>query len=184
MSGKPKTAADCTLIAPLPCWWKGGESMAELKIYRIREDYIAHLHSVDNKVQYNKGAKRPYVGIVLSVHDHDYFVPMESPKPSHARLKSSVHIIKIEGGKYGLLGFNNMVPAKKRHLVDFDIDAEANPSYKALLKNQLRFCRNNRDRITSRAAKTYEAAVVKAQPFYLGICCDFRLLEQESRRFF
>ena len=157
--------------------------MAELKIYRIREDYVEYLHRADSKVQYNKGAKRPYVGIVLTIHNHDYFVPMESPKPNHASIKSNIHIIKIENGKYGLLGFNNMLPAKRQHLIEFDIDAEPDAAYKELLKNQLRFCRNNNERIATRAAKTYTSAVEKRIPFFLSICCDFKLLEKKSGEF-
>ena len=108
---------------------------------------------------------------------------MESPKPNHANMKSNVHLVKIEGGKYGLLGFNNMLPAKNEHLVEFDIDAESDPAYRELLKNQLRFCRSNSENICSHAAKTYEAVVSKKIPFFLKICCDFKRLEDESQNY-
>ncbi len=41
--------------------------MESLKIYRITEKYVCFLNTVDSRVQYNKGARRPYVGIVLTV---------------------------------------------------------------------------------------------------------------------
>ena len=86
--------------------------MDNLRIYRIREGFVEYLHNIDNRVQFNKEERRPYVGIVLSMGGHDYFVPMESPKPNHAKLKNNIHIMKLKGGEYGLLGFNNMIPAK------------------------------------------------------------------------
>ena len=56
--------------------------MESLKIYRITEKYVRFLNTVDSRVQYNKGVRRPYVGIVLTVGSYRYFVPMESPKPN------------------------------------------------------------------------------------------------------
>ena len=96
--------------------------MEKLRIYRIRDGFIEFLHEKDHRVQFNKRERRPYIGVVLEINGHKYFVPMESPKPNHEKLKSNVHIMRIDGGKYGILGFNNMVPAKDFFLVPFDIE--------------------------------------------------------------
>lgn len=40
--------------------------MGKFQFYHINEHYISYLHSIDTRVQYNKGQRRPYVGIVLS----------------------------------------------------------------------------------------------------------------------
>ena len=104
--------------------------MESLRIYRISEQYIRFLNSRDSKVQYNKGVRRPYVGVVFSFGGFKYFVPMESPKPNHANIKPGKHIIKLAGGKYGMLGFNNMVPVHKDALIEFDFDTE--PDEKSL----------------------------------------------------
>lgn len=45
--------------------------MAKLRLYHIREGYVEFLHRADNRVQMNKGERRPYVGIVLRVGDFD-----------------------------------------------------------------------------------------------------------------
>ena len=84
--------------------------MEKLRIYRVTDKYIRFLSSRDSRVQFNKNARRPYVGVVLLVGGYRYFVPMESPKPSHANIKSGMHILKLSGGSLGMLGFNNMVP--------------------------------------------------------------------------
>ena len=57
--------------------------MDALRIYKVTDGYIRYLHSRDSKVQFNKDAKRPYVGVVFDFGGFKYFVPMESPKPNH-----------------------------------------------------------------------------------------------------
>ena len=98
--------------------------MESLRIYKIKNKYIRYLHSIDSKVQYNKSAKRPYVGVVFSFAGFKYFVPMESPKPNHSKIKSGKHILKLKNGEYGLLGFNNMIPVHKDALIRFDVSEE------------------------------------------------------------
>ena len=56
--------------------------MENLKNYKVEDKYIRYLHSIDDKVQHNKNAKRPDVGVVFSFGGFNYFVPMESPKPN------------------------------------------------------------------------------------------------------
>ena len=156
--------------------------MEPLRIYRIRDGYIRYLYSIDNRVQYNKGSRRPYVGIVLEVEGHQYFVPMESPKPNHDKLKANIHIMKIDGGKYGQLGFNNMIPAKDEHLIRFDINEEPNEAYRELLLNQLMYCRAHKSEIYEHARKTYKA-VEDGKSFFTRICCDFKKLEREYTKY-
>lgn len=158
--------------------------MEKFRLYKIRDGYIEYLHKIDDRVQYNKGERRPYLGVVLEVGGHRYFVPMESPKPNHANLKSGVHIMRIDGGKYGILGFNNMVPAKEFFLVPFDIAQEANEQYRNLLWNQLNFCNGHREEIREHARKTYEGVTVKKTPFLLRVCCDFKTLEREYTKYY
>lgn len=103
---------------------------------------------------------------------------MESPKPNHSNIKNGVHIMRIAGGKYGLLGFNNMIPAKEFFLITFDIEDEPDEAYKNLLRNQLNFCNSHKEEIQEHARKTYEGVTVKHTPFLMRVCCDFKLLEQ------
>lgn len=87
--------------------------MWNLRIWKIKDSYIRRLHEIDPRVQYNKGQRRPYVGIVLELGSVKYYAPMESPKKNHVNLKNSGPILKIDGGKLGLIGFNNMYLFKK-----------------------------------------------------------------------
>jgi len=184
LSREPKTNGTARCCPVL--FWNGGQvSKANtLKLYKMRDGFVEFMHNVDSRVQFNKTERRPYVGVVLTIGEHDYFVPMESPKPNHRNMKSNIHIMKIEDGRYGILGFNNMIPAKKHYLIEFDIDKEPDEKYKRLLYNQLLFCNNHKQEIFARAKKTYDAVAVKRQPFFMKICCDFKKLEAEYTKYY
>ncbi len=156
--------------------------MENLKLYRIDDKYIRYLHGVDGKVQYNKDAKRPYVGVVFTFAGFQYFVPMESPKPNHVNIKSGKHILKLKNGEYGLLGFNNMIPVHKDALIGFDIDKEPDIKYRNLLKKQIQLCNKMKADILDHAQKTY-FAVMNGNEFLVNISCDFRKLEKASKNF-
>lgn len=135
------------------------------------------MHGKDSRVQYNKGVRRPYVGVVFNFAGFQYFVPMESPKPNHANIKAGKHIIKLDGGKYGMLGFNNMIPVHKDALIEFDIDAEADPKYRELLKRQASLCNRIKADILNHAQMTYFDVVKNQNKFLVRISCDFKKLE-------
>ena len=151
--------------------------MEALRIYKVTDGYIRFLNSRDSKVQYNKGAKRPYVGVVFNFGGYKYFVPMESPKPNHASIKPGKHIIKLDGGKYGILGFNNMIPVHKDALIEFDINAEKDVKYRELLKRQASLCNSMKADILNHAQMTYFDVVNKSNKFLMRISCDFKALE-------
>ena len=50
-----------------------------MKLYYVDEDYINELRNVDERVLLNKST-RPYLGVVLSINDLNYFVPLSSLK--------------------------------------------------------------------------------------------------------
>ena len=152
--------------------------MEPLRIYRIEDKYIRFLHSRDYRVQFNKGNRRPYVGIVLRVGSYQYFVPMESPKANHSKIKPGRHIMKLENGKYGLLGFNNMIPVHPAALIAFDIDKEPDKLYADLHRRQITFINKHKADVLSRAADTYYDVVGKNNAFLEKICCDFLKLER------
>lgn len=151
--------------------------MESLRIYRISDHYIKFMNGRDSKVQYNKGAKRPYVGVVLKFGGFKYFVPMESPKPNHANIKAGKHIIKLDGGKYGMLGFNNMIPVHKDALIEFDINTEPDKNYRELLKRQASLCNKIKADILNHAQMTYFDVVNNQNKFLVRISCDFKKLE-------
>ena len=157
--------------------------METLRIYKVEGQYIRYLNIKDNRVQYNKDAKRPYVGVVFTFAGYQYFVPMESPKPNHARIKPGKHIIKLENGKYGILGFNNMIPVHKDALIEYDINAEKDIKYKALLQRQISICNRMKADILNHAQMTYFDVVSDKNKFLVGISCDFKKLENACKKY-
>ena len=157
--------------------------MGYFKFYHVKEEYIEYLHRVDYRVQHNKGQKRPYVGIVLEINGYKYYVPLESPKPGHAKIKGGGPVLKLEDGALGIMGFNNMLPVKPRELVEFDIAQEQDREYQMLLLKQLHYCTKNKNVILVRAANTYKKATDGNTPFYEKVCCDFKKLEAACKRY-
>ena len=145
--------------------------------------YVSYLHSIDNRVQYNKGQRRPYVGVVLSINGVDYYVPLESPKDNHANIKGGGPVMKLDEGRLGVMGFNNMIPVLDSCLIKFDIQAVRDTKYKMLLLNQLEYCNKNRDLILQRAQTTYRRALSRKIPLYQKVCCNFEKLERKSKRY-
>lgn len=155
--------------------------MKNLKLYKVTDKYVRYLHSRDFRVQYNKNAHRPYVGIVFSFVGFQYFVPMESPKPNHKNIRSGKHIIKLDSGRYGLLGFNNMIPVHKDALIEFDINDEPDLKYRALLQHQIALCNRIKADILNHAQLTYFGVTEEKTEFLLRICCDFKKLESACK---
>lgn len=157
--------------------------METLKLYRVSDKYIRFLKGLDSRVQDNKDRRRPYVGVVLYVGKFRYFVPMESPKPNHANVKSGRHLMKLDNGKLGLLGFNNMIPIHESALIQFNIDDEPDVRYAELLRRQVSVINRNKADIYDHATKTYYSVVNKKNDFLIGICCDFKKLESACKRY-
>ena len=157
--------------------------MESLRIYRISDHYIRFLRGLDKKVQYNKGNRRPYVGVVLSIGGFRYFVPMESPKENHQNIKSGKHILRLESGQYGQLGFNNMVPVHNDALIEYDINAEQDEAYRELLKRQATICNRMKADVLNCAQRTYFDVVNKKNKFLVGISCDFKALEKACKSY-
>lgn len=74
-----------------------------MKLYTVTDEYINYLRQFDNKVYDNKEDKRKvmrkYLGIVLTINEMNYYIPMSSPKKSDYKeneiRKSIVPIVRI-----------------------------------------------------------------------------------------
>ncbi len=61
--------------------------MKNLKLYKIKDEYIEYLLEYDKNVIHNKKESRPYVGIVLEINNRTYYAPLSSPKEKHRKIK-------------------------------------------------------------------------------------------------
>lgn len=59
--------------------------MASFKLVKVDYKYCDYLRKFDNKIFYNAGKKelRPFLGILFTIDNCEYFAPLSSPKPKH-----------------------------------------------------------------------------------------------------
>ena len=69
-------------------------------------------------------------------------------------VRESSYLIKIDKGKYGVIGINNMIPVPDKELINFDICKDKN---KSVLISQFVFCKKHSREITRKANKVYVA---------------------------
>lgn len=160
----------------------------KFNLYYVNIDYIKYLYQYENKVQYNPKMsdtytiKRPYLGIVLQINKFSYFVPLEHPRVTHQQMKNNIHIYKIHEGKYGILGFNNMIPVPKSELTKVNIEQQSY-NYRQILISQYRFCNKHSDLILKKAKNTYIQYQKGNNKFLNKICCDFKKLEEKMNEY-
>jgi len=162
-----------------------------LKFYRAEARYCDFLRQADPCVPYIQDDKktRPFVGVLLMVEDIDYFAPLTSPKPKHKTMKNQVDFIKINGGEWGAINLNNMIPIHRSCLIAVDMnilesDDKAEQDYKNLLSNQLSWCNSNKTGILRRAEKLYQMIVSKkARPELSRRCCNYLIDEEQYRKY-
>lgn len=127
---------------------------------------------------------RPFVGIVFSVGEFQYYAPLTSPKPKHLHMKNQIDFLKINDGKWGAINFNNMIPVQAESLKKVEIrisesDSKEERDYKNLLSNQLSWCNSHKEAILKQAAKLYHMIVEgRAWGNLQERCCDFALDEK------
>lgn len=97
-----------------------------MKLYAVTDEYINYLRRFDSKVYDNKEDERKvmrkYLGIVLTINQFNYYIPMSSPKKSDYKnneiRKSIIPIIRIVSNEEsrkipalkGTLRLSNMIP--------------------------------------------------------------------------
>ena len=62
----------------------------KFKIVKVDSKYCNYLRKFDNKVVYNAGKKdlRPFIGVLFTIENCEYFAPLSSPKLKHKLLKT------------------------------------------------------------------------------------------------
>ena len=118
--------------------------MKNLKIYYISEQYINYLRKYDKNVAYNKNSTRPYIGVVYTYNNYNYFAPLASPKEKHKLINpKAIDIFKIEDGNLGVININNMIPTPIEELTEV-LPTVTDIKYKKMLEEQLTFLNNHK----------------------------------------
>ncbi len=169
--------------------------MNNLKLVKINSDYCDFLRQFDSKVIYNFGQKelRPFVGVLFEIEagKFKYFAPLSSPKPKHKNLSNSaMDLLKIDGGKLGVVNINNMIPVSDKNYFNISFSAptsnDHDEKYRLLMINQLNWLNktNNKELLLKKANKIYELyKAKKLYPQLMERCCNFDILEQKCKEY-
>lgn len=158
----------------------------KFSFYMVDANYCDFLRKSDPCVPYTMEHKaiRPFVGIVFMVNNICYYAPLTSPKTKHLHMKNQIDFLKIKGGEWGAVNFNNMIPVhpnslKKVEIKILETDSQQERAYKNLLSNQLSWCNSHRDIILKQAQKLYRLITEgKAWDGLADRCCNFALDEK------
>ncbi len=189
----------------------------KMYLYYIDEDYLKTLRAYDPEVQYTShrestpfaGTKvhtdshydaKPFLGVLVTQNNHNYFIPLTSPKPKHASwaISSKEHILICEDVDVskrhkkwvckpttedntikhilGVLEIKKMIPVPNGAFHKIDINAIPDDAYRTLLKKEWAIIKHWRDKIIESADKTYQIQVTKKD--VRKYHCNYRLLEK------
>ena len=158
--------------------------MKNFKIYYISENYINYLRKFDKNVAYNKNTTRPYIGIVYTYNNYNYFAPLASPKPKHVNIDSkAIDIFKIKNGELGVVNINNMIPTPIEELTEV-LPIIKDEKYKKMLEEQLTFLNNNKAELLKKInyfQNLYRKGHLGSN--ILNRCCNFILLEEKFKEY-
>lgn len=161
--------------------------MERLSFYTLSQEYAEYLREFDSRIPFihEDKKRRPFVGVLLKVNNHNFYAPLSSPKPKHLLMKDSIDFQKINKGEYGVINLNNMIPVSLKSLAKINLSIYSSSSkedldYKELLNNQLEWCNVNEKKIIAKASKLYRYFKLdKLPPNIKNRCCDFVLLEEK-----
>jgi len=166
----------------------------KLNLYSVSDKYIEYLRQFDNKIYDNKEEirthERKYVGVVLTVNEFNYYIPMSSPKKTDyididkkIIRKDTKTIIRIHEGDrlYGTLRISNMIPVPITELEPYILSNETDLKYKELVLGELRYINNNSNKIVKYAKIVYNQKVKNIDIGYIKQTVDFKLLEEKLR---
>ena len=161
-----------------------------LKIVRIDSNYCDFLRKYDNRVIYNKNDKelRPFIGILFTIDDYEYFAPLSSPKPKHKKMKNTLDFFKIKYGELGAVNFNNMIPVKEKNYSLINLNEKVTTieemKYQKMLREQLLWLNANYYQIKNKSMKLYNLYNNGRLPENIKFrCCNFKLLEEKSEEY-
>lgn len=170
-----------------------------MKLYAVTDEYIRYLRKFDNKVydnkENNRKVMRKYLGIVLTINELNYYIPMSSPKNSDYKdneiRKSIIPIIRMVSNEEinnipvlkGTLRISNMIPVPSSELILYEPKNEQDKDYKILVEKELEFIDKNEEMIKKYAMILYKQKINNYNVSYIKNVVDFKLLEKKCKEY-
>lgn len=167
----------------------------KLKWYVADKEYVKYLRKFDKKVEnidYNTKLK-PYIGILITINEFNYYVPISSAKEKHYKIKEGMDFIKIvQNDKIiGVLNLNNMIPIldnnvkvlKYKDIEEYRefINDKEKKLYISFLSFELDLINDKMEKIKKNAMKLYNEKINNPESNVSKRCCNFKLLEEKSK---
>nr|WP_294574446.1 type III toxin-antitoxin system ToxN/AbiQ family toxin [uncultured Anaerostipes sp.] len=163
--------------------------------YIVDRKYINYLIRFDSHVGYVEYGKRLklHVGILLTVGNFHYYVPISSAKPKHQKMSNSLDFHKLQdestGYLYAVLNINNMIPVPDHCLTQLKYNQvekyrtfsneREKTNYIYLLQKEKALIDNVQDILQRKAIKLYQKCIDKPNSSLAARCCDFKMLEEK-----
>lgn len=142
-----------------------------MKLVSLSDGYIEFLRErcpnvMDNKYE-ERNHTRKYIGVVLTINEFNYFVPLSSPKnydylPNGTIRKSDLFCSRIVlndgGGKmhlYGKIVYKSMIPVPDTVITDYVILDEEDEKYRDVVINEYHWISLHLGEIIDKSAKIY-----------------------------
>ena len=163
--------------------------------YIVDKSYINFLSKFDSRVGYVEYGNRLklHIGILLTIEQFHYYVPISSAKPKHKKMSNSLDFHKLSdpttGFLYAVLNINNMIPVPDNCLTQlkynqvenfrsFDSEKEKT-DYIYLLQKEKSMIDDIQNTLQSKALKLYQKCITKPNCSLAQRCCNFKLLEEK-----
>ncbi len=174
--------------------------------YKVDVDYLKYLNEKDSEVYYNSSyAKdlKPFLGIIIAINLHKYFIPLTSAKEKHIKWKNSsdahfliyetidkcVHIenaiVKPFSEKeqmhiLAVLDIKKMIPVPDGCYEAIDFNS-LDSRYRDLFRKEYAFCLKVKDKIISKSCNTYNKQLETSK--ILPMHCNYKKLEELCKNY-
>lgn len=169
-----------------------------MRLYSISDEYISYLRKNFPRVYSNKEDRRvhtrKYLGAVLEIETHKYYIPLSSPKDKHDYImvdgkktirKDSLIVMRIVSGTgdnqelKGTLQIGTMIPVPDDAIELYDVENEPDQAYKDLVNEEIIYIRKNEKKIMKNAKVLYSKRKAGDENRVVQSCLDFVALEKE-----
>lgn len=163
--------------------------------YVVDKKYINYLMQFDSRVGYVEYGERLklHVGILLTIGDFHYYVPISSAKPKHQKMSNSLDFHKLQdestGYLYAVLNINNMIPVPDDCITQLKYNQietfrsfnneKEKTDYVYLLQKEKALLDNIQYNLQSKAKKLYQKCIANPASSLAARCCNFKMLEEK-----
>lgn len=169
-----------------------------MRLYSISDEYINYIRKKFPRVYSNKEDTRihtrKYLGAVIEIETHKYYIPLSSPKDKRDYImvggkktirKDSLIVMRIVAGTgekkelKGTLQIGTMIPVPDEALELYDVGNEPDKAYKDLINEEIIYIRKNEKKIIKNARVLYSKRKSGDENRVVQSCLDFVALEKE-----